>query len=402
MYAHFTYTYSHLPLTFRLFFFCCLWDSVWIQSCCRRRCRCFCCYPCCWQLQWQFAEELDSAPLVEGATFAFWVILFLPLECPRGIAHISILSIFIANGPFSLISTHKWRRPEHIRTRARVRADCRPGRLAADMAHESRAWRIFKFLCVFITIFMPCSGWARPGSLTVKKLERILAAGCRLLPRSFPVPTPPVINWFLCACQLPEMRDTQQEKWNSKIIQRQTEWGGGIAAVAGVTALRTPQIPLALVLFGFPSIFLLFGCKQNFPFPFNRPTSKSRQCKNNIPTKLHTVVDWHASGAEWRSAIPLRTTLRIHYLCAGMQHKHTKPFPFSSRPWVSVCVFRKWLLLCRVPNAQTHFHSHRMFQQLSVGWPKGQRKRIRLHVAMSFDIVQRREGGFDVPLQLDP
>lgn len=33
---------------------------------------------------------------------------------PRGIAHISILSIFIANGPFSLISTHKWHRPEHF------------------------------------------------------------------------------------------------------------------------------------------------------------------------------------------------------------------------------------------------------------------------------------------------
>lgn len=136
---------------------------------------------------------LPSISFPSEATYAFF--FFSATRMPRGIAHISILSIFIANGPFSLISTHKWFRPEHFP--------------AKKIYTQGR--RIFKFLCVFITIFMPVSGWAVDSLPLFKR-------------GPFPVPTPPVINWFLCACQLPEMRDAE-EKWNNKIIREgKSEW----------------------------------------------------------------------------------------------------------------------------------------------------------------------------------
>jgi len=81
---------------------------------------------------------------------------------------------------------------------------------------------------------------------------------------------------------------------------------------------------ITLLPFVFFPLFFARDCKLNFPLP-DWPTSQFRQCKNNRPNKLHSC--WLT--CQW-CRVRLSTTLRIHYLCPGMQHKRTKSW-FSVR-----------------------------------------------------------------------
>jgi len=70
-----------------------------------------------------------------------------------------------------------------------------------------------------------------------------------------------------------------------------------------------------------------------------------------------TVVDWHASGADWvRLTTPPPSVPHCVYIIYALACSISAQSPGS------LCVSRKWLLLCRDP------HTHSMFPQLLVGW----------------------------------
>lgn len=59
-------------------------------------------------------RQFPQLPFLSLFIFSFFSILLA--QIPRGIAHISILSIFIANGAFYLMSTHQPRPPKYMHT----------------------------------------------------------------------------------------------------------------------------------------------------------------------------------------------------------------------------------------------------------------------------------------------
>lgn len=176
---------------------------------------------------------------------------------------------------------------------------------------------------------MPRSGWA--SILSMKGGRK----------RSFPVPTPPVINWFLCACQLPERCVTHRKNEAAKYYS-----GGAKGRVLADTTLRMAP----------PSALLFRAANRTLPISHFPPS----------PAQVQAVQE---QQTEQVAQLSIDMPVVVLSTTAG-------PVPLPSN-LVPHCVYIIYALACSIstqsPDPEPKMvivmssPSHRMSQQLLVG-----------------------------------